>query len=197
MEYVQPIREKTQIEDMKDYIKANKDYKYYVMFMLGIYSALRIGDILQLKVRDVRKNNKIVDVVQLKTDKTNKIALFPINKQIKRMLKDYCETKEDYEYLIQNNNTHKPISRVQAYRVIRECAESVGMSHIGTHSLRKTFGYHYYTKTKDIGTLQEILGHSNQSTTMRYIGVTQETVLEAMKKFEYQNVMKHISDVLH
>lgn len=185
MEYVQPIKEKTQIEDMKDYIKANKDYKYYVMFMLGIYSALRVGDILKLQVRDVRKNEKVVDVIILKAEKTDKYTYIPLNNKIKQLLKEYCIDKGDYEYLIENKNTHKPISRIQAYRVLRECAENVGLEHIGTHSMRKTFGYHYYDKTKDIEVLKEILGHSNHRVTERYIGITQESIIQAMKNFDY------------
>lgn len=45
---------------------------------------------------------------------------------------------------------------------------------IGTHTMRKTFGYHYYKRIKDIATLQQIFNHSVPSITKRYIGITQD-----------------------
>lgn len=185
MEQVQPIRDKKQLQDMQDYLKANYDYKYYVMFMLGIYSALRVGDILQLRVRDVKKNGKIRDEVTVKAEKTDKLHDFPIGTELKKILKDYCEDKEEYDFLIPNNRTHKGIGRVQAWKVLNEAANQVGIEHIGTHSMRKTYGYHFYQATKDITLLQEILGHSEPSVTKRYIGLTRDTKLDAMKKFKY------------
>jgi len=45
---------------------------------------------------------------------------------------------------------------------------------VGTHTLRKTFGYHFYKQTKDVAMLQNILNHSVQNITLRYIGITQD-----------------------
>lgn len=186
MKQVQPIRDKQQLQDMKDYLKKNYDYKYYVMFNLGIYSALRVGDILQLRVRDVRNaSGKIRDEVSIKAEKTDKMHDFPINAELKRILKEYCQDKSDYEFLIPNNSTHKGIGRVQAWKILNEAASALGIEHIGTHSMRKTYGYHFYQQTKDISLLQEILGHSDPSITKRYIGLTRETKMDAMKKFKY------------
>lgn len=185
MEFVQPIRDKEQLKDLQEYIKQNQDYKYYVMFMLGIYSALRVGDILQLRVRDVRKNGRIVEAVSVKAEKTGKEHLFPLNTKLRNMLKSYCSEKQDWEYLIANERTHKNIGRVQAWRILLESAKQVGIENIGTHSMRKTYGYHFYMKKKDIVQLQEILGHSDPSITKRYIGLTQDTILASMKSFDY------------
>ncbi|BDP82253.1 hypothetical protein EfmAA290_29290 (plasmid) [Enterococcus faecium] len=49
----------------------------------------------------------------------------------------------------------------------------LGRDDIGTHTLRKTFGYHYYKKTRDIATLMFIFNHSSQAITKRYIGITE------------------------
>lgn len=63
-------------------------------------------------------------------------------------------------------------------------AEYVGLDGIGTHTLRKTFGYHFYKQTKDVAMLQEIINHSDQRATLRYIGINQNTMNNGMKKFE-------------
>lgn len=47
---------------------------------------------------------------------------------------------------------------------------------IGTHSMRKTFGYHHYQQFKDIALLQKIFNHSSQLITLRYIGIDQEQI---------------------
>lgn len=187
MKYVQPIRDAGQLKDLEQYILENKEYKYYVMFMLGIYSALRVSDILELRVRDVRVNGKIVDVVKITEQKTGKTHLFPIKGRLTTLLKNYCANMNDYDYLIPNERTHRAIGRVQAWRVINECAAKVGIEdNIGTHSMRKTYGYHFYQQTKDIVYLQKIFGHSDQAVTLRYIGVDEDTVLDKMRKFDYK-----------
>lgn len=71
-----------------------------------------------------------------------------------------------------------------AFKILRVAAEHVGLDDIGTHMLRKTFGYHFYKQTKDVAMLQEIFNHSDQRTTLRYIGINQDAMNNAMKKFK-------------
>lgn len=49
-----------------------------------------------------------------------------------------------------------------AYKILRHAADYVGLDDIGTHTMRKTFGYHLYKKTGDVALLQKILNHSIQ-----------------------------------
>lgn len=60
------------------------------------------------------------------------------------------------------------------------------MEEIGTHTLRKTFGYHFYKKTKDVAMLQDIFNHSAPVVTKRYIGITQDEIDEAIDKFNFK-----------
>ncbi len=64
------------------------------------------------------------------------------------------------EYLFGRKRINKPISRSMAFKILRAAAEHVGLDEIGTHMLRKTFGYHFYKQTKDVAMLQEIFNHS-------------------------------------
>lgn len=54
---------------------------------------------------------------------------------------------------------------------------------IGTHTLRKTFGYHYYQQTHDIATLMILLNHSSESVTKRYLGIEELDIQNALKGF--------------
>lgn len=187
MEYVEPIRDISQLQALESYIKENYHQKYYVMFMLGIYSGLRISDILRLRVSDIKKNNQIVSKVTVRAKKTNKNHIFPINQKLKVILKEYCKELKDYDYLIysSNNRKNKAIDRRQAWRVLKQSSEYIGIGNIGTHSMRKTYGYHFYKKTNNIAYLQEIFGHAHPSVTLKYIGVVQEDILKAMQDFDY------------
>lgn len=181
MNYVEPIRDITTVQDIADYLK-EKNEKYYIMYMVGIYSGLRISDILRLKVRDVRDKDKI----KIREKKTGKEKLFPINKALAAALATYCEGKKDYDYLIPSDRApNKAVSREYAYRVIRAAGERFGLDNVGTHTLRKTFGYHFYQQTKDVVLLMRIFNHSCEGVTLRYIGVVQDNIDDAYKRFSY------------
>lgn len=181
MNYVEPIRDKNTVKDIGDYLKTI-NYKWFVMYSIGIYSGLRISDILPLKVRDVKNKREI----KIREIKTGKEKLFPVNSELARILNEYTKNKKPWEYLIPS--THKassPVRREYAYRVIHKAGERFGLEHLGTHTMRKTFGYHFYMQTKDIVLLMNILNHSDQKITLRYIGVEQTTINEAMRHFKY------------
>jgi integrase len=69
---------------------------------------------------------------------------------------------------------NQPITRVQAYRILNDTAAWLNLSEIGTHTMRKTFGYWHYKQHKDIAILQDIFNHSAPSITLKYIGITQD-----------------------
>lgn len=182
MEFVQPIRDTERIRDIAEYLKT-KDEKYYVMFMTGIYSGLRVSDILKLQIRDVRGKKSI----KVKEKKTGKVKMFAINPALLKVFDDYCKDKPDYDYLIPSAKTRgKAVDRTYAWKVIKEAGQYFGISDLGTHSMRKTFGYHYYMQTKDIAMLQKIYNHSHPSITLRYIGIEQSTIDGALYNFRYK-----------
>lgn len=178
MNTVQPIRDKRIVNDIADYLYTKdlgkqNEKRDYVMYMTGIYSGIRISDILLLRVRDVR--NK--DHISIREKKTGKEKRFKINKNLKKIFEDYIVGRRDYEYLYQRNGElNKPISRQYAYKVLSEAGMKFGLESIGTHTMRKTFGYHFYKQYKDVATLMVIFNHSNEHTTLRYIGVEQNDI---------------------
>jgi integrase len=90
---------------------------------------------------------------------------------------------DDEDYLFRSFRSQLPIKRVQAYKILKRAAKKVGISEIGTHTLRKTFGYHFYQRTKDVALLQEIFNHSSPSVTLRYIGINQDIIDKAIDDF--------------
>lgn len=181
MNFVEPIRDTEKVKDIGEYLKEQNE-KFFVMYSIGIYSGLRISDILSLKVRDVKGKSDI----KVREKKTGKEKFFPINAQLAPIIAAYCKDMKNWEYLIPSTKkAAKPVSREYAYRVMHEAGLKFGLDHLGTHTLRKTFGYHFYLQTKDIVLLMRILNHNDQSKTLRYIGIEQTTINEAMRKFKY------------
>lgn len=180
MNYVEPIRDPALVKQICIYLKKNNP-RNFIMFYIGIYSGLRISDIIKLRVIDVLNKNNI----NLRERKTGKQKIYAINPALKKELKAYCEGKHLNEYLIKSREGgNKPISRERAYQIIREIGELFGIPNLGTHSLRKTFGYHHYMQYKDVVMLQKIFNHASPAITLKYIGIEQETIDKSIKNFK-------------
>ncbi|MEK3976071.1 site-specific integrase [Psychrobacillus sp. FSL K6-1267] len=177
MKHVMPIRSKDQLEEIKKILRDQSE-RNYIMFMIGINAALRISDILPLRVRDVRG-----ECILLTEQKTGNLREIPINTSLQRALRRYLHGKKDNEILIKSREgINEPISRSMAYKIIREAGEQAGVMRLGTHTMRKTFGYHYYQRTKDIEALRKMLNHSDADITRRYIGIEQDFIKEQYLK---------------
>lgn len=177
MEFVQPIKDKKKLEAIKKVLKADS-LRNYAVFILGINSGLRISDLLSLKVSDVLdEKNRLKDRVIIKEKKTGKNKEFPFGNTTKVALKEYLNSFEyaSHMYLFPSKKGGLSLSRQQAYRIINDAARAVGIKErIGTHTLRKTFGYWAYQQGVDITRIQKLLNHSAPSVTLAYIGITQE-----------------------
>jgi integrase len=183
MEFVQPIRDRKKVESMRRYLAGNK--RDALLFTLGINSGLRISDILRIEVHDViDERGRIREHYELREKKTRKAKRFPFAKNTQKAIAEYLDGYDGDRsrplFVSRKSNDDgdpRPISRQQAYDILNDAAQAVGITEsIGTHSLRKTFGYHAYKAGTDITLLQHILNHSAPSVTLRYIGITQDDI---------------------
>lgn len=181
MNFVQPIRDIEKVREVRNFL-SEKSARNELLFCFGIYTGLRISDILRMRVKDVRNRDFIV----VKEQKTKNSKRIPILLDLKKVIDPYVEGLQDNEYLFKSRQgRNKPITRVRAYDILREAARAVDLQEIGTHTLRKTFGYHIYGATKDVALLQDIFNHSAPYITLKYIGVNQDAILAAYKKLRY------------
>ncbi|AWZ50016.1 site-specific integrase (plasmid) [Clostridiaceae bacterium 14S0207] len=179
MNFVEPIRDTQKVRDIQEYLK-RIDSRNYILFITGVYTGLRISDILRLKVKDV-KDKRFIYIREKKTSKQN---IIEINKLLEKEYKWYCSDKELDEYLIKSREgVNKAITRQQAYKIIKEVGKDFGIDNLGTHTMRKTFGYHYYKQTKDVATLMKMFNHSDPSITLKYIGIIQDQMNKARRNF--------------
>ncbi|MEX1221766.1 MAG: tyrosine-type recombinase/integrase [Idiomarina sp.] len=144
---------------------------------LGLNLALRISDLLNIRFEDIRD-----DRLMIVESKTGKTATIKLNDKALSIIERLRRDNPDHVYLFQShrnrwslNKSPKPLSRRYVSRAISMIGEEVGLS-LGTHSMRKTRGYHLYKNTNDLARVTKMLRHGSESVTLRYIGITQEDV---------------------
>lgn len=172
---VEPIRSLDHIAQIKSYLTGRDR----LLFIIGINVALRVSDLVQLKIGDMR--GKYAYINEGKTKKTRRIL---INDAIKNEMKTLKGRPAD-EYLFPSRKrdatgAQKHISRQQAYNIVNGAVEKLGLldeiGKVGTHTLRKTNCYHAYKNGADLAYLQAMLGHSSQAVTLAYIGITDDNI---------------------
>ncbi|MGV8981146.1 site-specific integrase [Clostridium sp.] len=178
---VDPIKSKREIQAVKNYL-SGKNLRDYTIFVVGINSALRVSDVVKLKWEDVfYEIGELKKEIRLIEKKTRKQKVFPINQSMKKALLEYFEyidKPSDDDYIFKSRQGgNSPLSVKMAWRIFKDIQDNVKLStHIGTHSMRKTFCFMAWKQGVPIETLMKILNHGSQSVTKRYIGITQEEI---------------------
>lgn len=184
---VEPIKNIKDIERLKKWFK-DFDIRYYTIFIIGLYSGLRISDILGLNDSDV-KDKTYIEVTEQKTGKSKR---FPLNEEVQQVIKDYLNWKSKKGIWSFSKDAlfvgkqHGRIEKSQVWRNIKRAIDDLGIDgNFGTHTMRKTFGYHHYKQNHDVALLQKIFNHSSPFITLRYIGIEQEEINESYQQFTY------------
>lgn len=180
MNYTEPIKDLAIVSKLGEHLKKNNT-RDYMLFRSMLFLALRTSDTLDLKVGDVRGKYKL-NFKEMKTGKTKIIEIHP---KLLPEIEEYVKDKEDSQPLFPSQMKDKdgnmrPLSREQAFRRLQKAADecNLGVSLSG-HVLRKTFCYHSYMNGTPLHVLSELLNHSSEAITRRYIGLNQENIKQA------------------
>jgi site-specific recombinase XerD len=175
VETVEALRDIKEINAIKRYLKKQSE-RDYVLFVFGINTGLKITEILSIKVKDIMTEQPVIKDFYTwvpKEDEPKKDVY--LNESVKKVLLQYiqssCLKRDDYLFL--SKKTKLPITRQQAYRIINQAANHVGIKgKIGTNSMRKTFGFHAFKRGVAISLLQKHFNHSTPSDTLKYLGIS-------------------------
>lgn len=153
-----------------------------MLILVGINTALRFSDLSTLTVAEVRYN-----AIERRDKKTGKENRFSLNPKVYREVMDYVKRQglSGNDFLFPSRNgRNRPITQQQGYNVIQRAKDEAGIHYkLGTHTLRKTYGFWFYRETGDIVALQAILNHSSPTQTLIYIGMQRAEVQEKRSKF--------------
>ena len=184
MKTTEPIRNKKHVAKLLMYYSKKGQPRNHLLICLCLHTALRISDVLKLTISDVYdfKKRRIKEHITITEKKTRKSKTIALHKTVIKALSTYLASTntnlanlEPNTPLIINPRTQKPITRIQAYRLIRTAAESVDLPHtVSCHSLRKTFGYHAWRNGTSPAVLMDIYNHNSMATTKRYLSVAQD-----------------------
>ncbi|MCA9449252.1 MAG: tyrosine-type recombinase/integrase, partial [Candidatus Omnitrophica bacterium] len=171
------------------------------LFILGVYSGFRISELLSIRIGDLIKNGQVLDRVTVarrnmkKKVSSRTVLLKPVAKEAVvewiEELKSNGNSAPNTFLFRSRKGENRPISRVQAYRVIREACDANDLTGtIGTHSMRKSFANKVYTHFKKelaagkpvdpFRMTSKALGHKNINSTDQYLSFLEEEIDEAI-----------------
>jgi integrase len=174
---------KTQIEMMHAVLNNKFGQLYADIWKVGVNLSLRISDLLALKYSDLNLEERSLKLVEAKTSKQKLIRL---NATAIAVIAKRQQQYPGDVWLFQvhcNRAKDKPISRVSVSRVFKDAGDVLGLS-INTHSMRKSRGMAMYKDGVPIEKIAKVLNHSNTTSTLRYLGITQEEVLQTYDDYE-------------
>ena len=180
----QPIKDKKQLQQLlyhllnkvdkaKSEVKKYQAYRNYMLVLVGLNTAFRAEDLLQLRVIDLN------GYISIKENKTGKMQNFKMNKDFKNAVDEYVKRWNlgKYEYMFMGQKTivdgkkySLPINRQQGHRIVSTAGKEIGINFVfGLHSLRKTFGYQYINNGGQVLTLMKMYNHDSTDVTLRYV----------------------------
>lgn len=177
----QPIRDRQELQNFSTYYKDEKpNLRNYALVVLGLNTALRISDLLHLRWNDLYDFEKLCfrDHLLIKEQKTGKRNRIAINEKAREAMEMYFNERnpaEDEFIFSKRANPYKPLSRSQAYRIVKDDANhTTSEEAVSCHSLRKTFGYFAWQEGVQPALLMDVFNHSSYAITKRYLGIEQD-----------------------
>ena len=179
MAKAEPIRDKRQVRYIIGELEKDRSAvgrNRYLLFMTGVFTGRRVSDIVTLRVRDVRGK----DGFTFTEKKTGKKAEIYFPAKLKAAYDEYLRDREPDDWVFESDKKDRVDKRARhittrtAYNYMKRIQEIAGIEgnvSVGTHTMRKTFGYWHYKDKKDIAMLMSLFNHAEPSTTLIYIGI--------------------------
>ncbi|MCI8510115.1 MAG: site-specific tyrosine recombinase XerD [Lachnospiraceae bacterium] len=158
---------------------APKDIRDKAMLELLYATGIRVSELINLKVKDI---NLSMNFLQCHDD--NKERVIPFTNETKEALEEYLKNardamcKEEQEYLF-TNCQGSPMTRQGFWKIIKYYSAKAGIKKdITPHTIRHSFAMHLVNNGADLKSVQEMLGHSDISTTQIYAKANANTKLK-------------------
>jgi integrase len=184
MNFVEPIRSTKKIAQIKNVLRGQGRFRDLLLFVVGINTALRVSDLLRLRIGHfIDEEENIRQRFWIREKKRGKRNEVYINASMGETFSEYREAypsvvgdPDNFTFFNTRTSEYsKPIKRGQAWKFISNICQDVGLqSNYGTHSLRKTWGYHARMNGVDLALIMYKLNHSSLAYTKRYLGITDD-----------------------
>jgi len=179
------------VSEIEAMIKASKGRGWqairdHAMLELFYASGMRVSELVNLKMDNINLDVGYVRCI----GKGRKERIIPIGKRAREAVKKYCETsraklaKNQMTLFLFLSRLGKKISRQSVWKLIKRYAQKANIKkEIKPHTLRHSFATHLLEHGADLRSVQEMLGHSDISTTQVYTHVDRERLKTVHKEF--------------
>jgi len=173
---------------------SKNDPRDHLFIFMGCYLGFRASELLSLKVTDVYdlENQRVHDTIKIKKEHckgkhASKVSI--IVPELKKIIESYVINHGQHlTYLFQSVRDGSPLCYRQMLRSLREHFDACGFQgkSFSTHSFRKSYACRMYQQMNgDLPALQQALNHKNISSTISYVSVDRDKILESMKKLKF------------
>lgn len=202
---VEPIKREEDVLAIAQWFVDNQKWRDHMLFVVGVNAGLRVSDLLRLRFcHFIDEDYQWREYVELEEKKTAKRRVVGVNEAMRQAITMYLQqTKReislnDYLFISESNNSKtndKPLARYSVDRIIKNVVRELHLDYkVGTHTLRKTFGYHQLAKSdndpRKLFLLQKMFKHNSMRETMCYIGLTDEEIMDAYCSFNLGEISK-------
>lgn len=164
-------------------LERDGDKKFALLISIGIYTGLRISDILILRWKDILEK----DFIEITEKKTKKFRRVRINQNLKDIISRSYSNEYDIDNLVFINRFNTSSISVQyVNRKLKDLAKEYTLSKetskIKSHSLRKSFGRRVFESNdnseKSLIILSEMFNHTSIKTTKIYLGIREKEMFD-------------------
>ena len=163
-------------------LERDGEFKFCLLFSIGVFTGLRIGDLLKLKFSQF-ENSEILTIQEQKTKKTRRIKINPDLKDIVERVKGRMLVTDTDQYIFLNRFGTKPIDKSYVNVKLKELLKQYDIvleGNASSHLFRKTLGNRVLRlnnySNESVILLMELFGHSSPSITKKYLGIREKEI---------------------
>ena len=180
---VESVKDQDDIKRVERLLAKHHGQLFADVWVIGINFALRISDLLEIKMIDVAG----ADTLTVLEGKTKKPRTIRINERARAVIARRVAENPDHAYLFQSDSNRarslaKPVTRQSVARAFQEVGEILGI-HLGTHSMRKSLGRAMFDENRPLELISKTLNHASTGVTMRYIGIEKRDIQQVYRDF--------------
>ncbi|MEN3014034.1 MAG: site-specific tyrosine recombinase XerD [Endomicrobiia bacterium] len=180
-----------EVDKLLSFIPGKKfnDIRNKAMLEVLYATGMRVSELVNLKFSQLDLSNKYIKVV----GKGNKERIVLLNQKSIKAIKEWLEVREkkfknkissDYDQYVFLSKLGKPISRIDFWEQLKNYVKQAGITkNVSPHTLRHSFATHMLKYGADLRVVQELLGHSDISTTQIYTHIDRQHLKELHKKY--------------
>ena len=165
-------------------LERDKEYKFCLLFTIGVFTGLRISDLLQLRFNQL-ENTDILTIQEIKTKKTRRIKINTDLREIVERVRCKIGVLDSSQFIFLNKYGTKPIDKSYVNVKLKEILKQYDIvveGNASSHLFRKTLGNRVLRlnnySNEAVILLMELFGHSSPAITKKYLGIREKQILD-------------------